>query len=208
MLRLHTSQLYEMFRSSSSGTQGNSSMSVRRASSSGFGVPGSLLPPSVPRPAELEKSSQPTQSSVGEVGPSPGLHPGGQQSQDENVPHTGRNSFESQPSPAPSLQAPAPPTSVVPEPSKAQQQQKENVPPPLVKPFPSQPTNSRPPEFQVKDVNSPEPTSTKPPWVKDAPKNLSENAEKQNNHLPTVLPSSPLQNENDETRISALLERV
>merc|ERR1719450_2026774 len=79
----------------------------------------------LPRPAELEKSSQPTQSSVGEVGPSPGLHPGGQQSQDENVPHTGRNSFESQPSPAPSLQAPAPPTSVVPEPSKAQQQQKE-----------------------------------------------------------------------------------
>merc|ERR1719278_1998169 len=46
MLRLHTSQLYEMFRSSSSGTQGNSSISVRRASSSGFGVPGSLHPPS------------------------------------------------------------------------------------------------------------------------------------------------------------------
>merc|ERR1712083_170051 len=67
------------------------------------------------RPAEPEKSSQPP--SVGEVGACPGLHPG-QQSQDENAPHSGRNSSESQPSPAPPLQAPAPPTNIVPEPPK------------------------------------------------------------------------------------------
>ena len=145
------------------------------------------------RPAEPEKSSQPPHSSVGEVGACPGLHPG-QQSQDENAPHSGRNSSESQPSPAPSLQAPAPPTNIVPEPPKAQQQ-KENVPPPLVKPFPSQPTNSRPPEFPPKDVSSPEPTSIKPPWVKDPQKNLSENSEAPGSQLPTVLPSSPQQNE-------------
>ena len=169
-------------------TKEESSIQAPHGSQPAESASGKLL-----RPAEPEKSSQPPHSSVGEVGTCPGLHPG-QQSQDENVPHSGRNSSESQPSPAPSLQAPAPPTSIVPETCKAQQQ-KENVPPPLVKPFPSQPTNSRPPEFPPKDVSSPEPTSTKPPWVKETPKNLSENAEAHSSQLPTVLPSSPQQNE-------------
>merc|ERR1719458_976071 len=169
-------------------TKEESSIQAPHGSQPAESASGKLL-----RPAEPEKSSQPPHSSVGEVGTCPGLHPG-QQSQDENVPHSGRNSSESQPSPAPSLQAPAPPTSIVPETCKAPAPPTSIVPP-LVKPFPSQPTNSRPPEFPPKDVSSPEPTSTKPPWVKETPKNLSENAEAYSSQLPTVLPSSPQQNE-------------
>jgi len=41
---------------------------------------------------------------------------------------------------------------------------------PLVKPFPSHPTNTKPLEFPPKNVSSPEPTSIKPPWVKSESK--------------------------------------
>merc|ERR1719458_1413871 len=82
-------------------TKEESSIQAPHGSQPAESASGKLL-----RPAEPEKSSQPPHSSVGEVGTCPGLHPG-QQSQDENVPHSGRNSSESQPSPAPSLQAPS-----------------------------------------------------------------------------------------------------
>jgi len=46
---------------------------------------------------------------------------------------------------------------------------------PLVKPFPTQPTNTKPIEFPNKNLASPDPSSNKPPWVKSENKTIASN---------------------------------
>ena len=153
-------------------------------------------------PAEPEKRSEASSAgSVEEAGSSPDVHPA-QQSQDQNPPASAQHSNEWRPTQPPAVQTPTSPPVAAPVQSTTHTEQpisspKQNVPPPLVKPFPSQPTNSRPAEFPPKGIASPEPTSTKPPWVKD-PKPLSPE------DTQASLSSSPLQKEAPSLSITSI----
>jgi len=108
------------------------------------------------------RKTQPSQSSVGESGNEPARTGQVTQYLDQNVP--------------PKIQ------NINPE-----QSSKKDVQP-LVKPFPSQPTNTKPMEFPPKNISSPEPTSIKPPWAKSENK-LSSNEIFSNKSLESIAKS-------------------
>merc|ERR1719483_1295463 len=87
------------------------------------------------------KNPQPSQSSVGESGKEPARAAQVTQSLDQNV---------------------SPKTNNI---NDTKNKKKVDNVQPLVKPFPSQPTNTKPLEFPPKNISSPEPTSMKPPWA-------------------------------------------
>jgi len=91
------------------------------------------------------KKTQPSQSTVGESGKEPATAAQVTQYLDQNESPKIQNSNEFK--------------------INAGQNNKKDVQP-LVKPFPSQPTNTKPMEFPPKNVSSPEPSSIKPPWAK------------------------------------------
>jgi hypothetical protein len=91
------------------------------------------------------KKTQPSQSSVGESGREPAKPAQVTQYPDQNVSPKSHNINELK--------------------NEAAQKNKKDVQP-LVKPFPSQPTNTKPMEFPPKNISSPEPSSIKPPWAK------------------------------------------
>eukprot|EP00092_Neocalanus_flemingeri_P000854 GFUD01000911.1.p1 GENE.GFUD01000911.1~~GFUD01000911.1.p1 ORF type:complete len:2354 (+),score=554.15 GFUD01000911.1:527-7588(+) len=93
------------------------------------------------------KKTQPSQSSVGESGKEPARPAQVTQSLDQNVSPKTNNISDLKNAAAPN-------------------KKKDDSFQPLVKPFPSQPTNTKPMEFPPKNISSPEPTSIKPPWAK------------------------------------------
>ena len=128
-----------------------------------------------------ESNSQPSQFSVQEVGPDPGQPGHETQAQDQIVSPKTNNINDLKHA------------------ADSSDNKKEEILQPLVKPFPSQPTNSKPLEFPPK---TPDHNSIKPPWAKSDNKSLETvNKNKQSseapkpsiNNLPKLVPQKSIE---------------